>query len=238
MITGFNTDVEYDGRVYHVQTEDKGRGNPVIESLVYTGGEILTSRRSSYAGILGSNGAPEAELQKMMEAQHQQLIREIRNGQLDPEGPKPVGYNIVSNRSLDQVVLDFLGHEGGPARIRLEPEEHIALVAGETAKVPFRVVVDADDRPIAGAVVRAKLLSTAHRPRKLFRGSTGEDGRIEVELELPPFEEDADAAVLFQVEAAGCNAEMKQFVRKQRASATEGGAGEPVPRIPEAGSAT
>ncbi len=47
MITGFNTDVEYEGRVFHVQTEDKGRTNPVVESLVYSGGEIVASRRAS-----------------------------------------------------------------------------------------------------------------------------------------------------------------------------------------------
>ena len=32
MVTGFNTDVEHAGRVYHVQTEDKGAGNPLIET--------------------------------------------------------------------------------------------------------------------------------------------------------------------------------------------------------------
>ena len=37
------------------------------------------------------------------------MIRDIRNGKFDPDGPKPFGYNIVSNRSLDEVVLDYLG---------------------------------------------------------------------------------------------------------------------------------
>jgi hypothetical protein len=214
MITGYNTDVEYDGRVYHVQTEDKGRGNPVIESLVYTSGEILTTRRSSYAELFESGQPTEAELQKRMEVQHQQLIRDIRNGVFDPDGPKPVGYNIVSNRSLDEVVLTFLCQESGPRRIRLEPEQHVVLIAGEQVRVRFKVVVDDDDRPVAGAVVRAKLISTAERPKTLFRGSTENDGKIEVELDLPAFSEDTDSAVLFQVEAAGRNAEMKQFVRR------------------------
>ena len=44
MITGFNTDVEYDGRTFHVQTEDRGQRNPVVESLVYSGGEIVATR--------------------------------------------------------------------------------------------------------------------------------------------------------------------------------------------------
>ena len=49
MITGFNTDVKYRGVVYHVQTEDKGEGNPMIETLIYKGGEILGSRGASVA---------------------------------------------------------------------------------------------------------------------------------------------------------------------------------------------
>jgi len=43
VITGFNTDIKHNEKVYHVQTEDKGLQNPYIESLVYVGGEILDS---------------------------------------------------------------------------------------------------------------------------------------------------------------------------------------------------
>ena len=43
MITGFNTDIKHNDKVYHIQTEDKGLQNPYIESLVYVGGEILAS---------------------------------------------------------------------------------------------------------------------------------------------------------------------------------------------------
>ena len=54
MMTGFNTDVDFEGRIFHVQTEDKGVDNPVVESLVYSGGEIVTSERSSYQDLLQS----------------------------------------------------------------------------------------------------------------------------------------------------------------------------------------
>ena len=56
MITGFNTDIKHNEKVYHVQTEDKGVGNPYIESLVYVGGEILASKKTSYADILNADG--------------------------------------------------------------------------------------------------------------------------------------------------------------------------------------
>ncbi len=47
VITGFNTDIEHDGVVYHVQTEDKGLDSPLILSLVYSGGAILASKTIS-----------------------------------------------------------------------------------------------------------------------------------------------------------------------------------------------
>ena len=52
MITGYNTDVEFDGVVYHVQTEDKGVETPIILSLVYSGGAILASKRSPYDDLV------------------------------------------------------------------------------------------------------------------------------------------------------------------------------------------
>ena len=47
MITGYNTDVRHVETVVHVQTEDKGRGNPFIESVVYVAGRVVATKRSS-----------------------------------------------------------------------------------------------------------------------------------------------------------------------------------------------
>src|SRR5258706_14113391 len=99
MITGFNTDVDYEGRVFHVQTEDKGFDNPVVESLVYTAGEIITSRRASYGDLLKSPDYSDAELARRMESQHQAIIREIMAGRFDPDGPRRVGDNMCTNSS-------------------------------------------------------------------------------------------------------------------------------------------
>ena len=46
MISGFNTDVEFGGVVYHVQTEDKGLKSRLFVSLVYDHGTILASKRT------------------------------------------------------------------------------------------------------------------------------------------------------------------------------------------------
>ena len=54
VLPGFNTDFKYKGLVYHVQTEDGGTDNPVIVSLIYRGGRILASKKTSYAHLIGN----------------------------------------------------------------------------------------------------------------------------------------------------------------------------------------
>lgn len=83
MITGFNTDVKFGETTYHVQTEDKGESNPLIESLVYMGGQILESFRTSYQEYLNSGDFKELTLHKILESQHRQLVMAIRRGQFE-----------------------------------------------------------------------------------------------------------------------------------------------------------
>lgn len=81
MITGFNTDISYDGTTYHVQTEDKGNANPLILSLVYVRGTILAAKRTSYVKEL-ENGLTEQQLQVMLEKQHRTILAIIKAGRI------------------------------------------------------------------------------------------------------------------------------------------------------------
>lgn len=82
MITGFNTDVEYEGTVYHVQTEDKGLDSPLLLSLVYVGGAILASKRSRYDDLI-EKGFDERELAERLNRQHKLICAAIRAGRID-----------------------------------------------------------------------------------------------------------------------------------------------------------
>ena len=214
MLTGFNEDVEYDGQLFHVQTEDKGVGNPVIESLVYTGGEIVGSRRGSYADLKTPAGFPESEVQRRLEGQHKAIIREVLSGRFDPDGPKPFGHNIITNRSLDEVVLGHLANSVGNEIIRLEIEAGQAFEEGTRPTLRLRVLGEESDRPIAGARVTVKLITNREKPSELFSGTTGPDGRVAATFEIPDLA-GASAAVLCQAEGAGSNAEIKQMIRER-----------------------
>jgi len=81
MITGYNTDVEHDGVIYHVQTEDKGLETPLLLSLVYAGGAILASKRSTYHDLIAA-GFDEAVLLERLQRQHRLICAAINAGRL------------------------------------------------------------------------------------------------------------------------------------------------------------
>jgi len=82
VLTGFNTDVEYDGVVYHVQTEDKGLQTPFILSLVYTGGAILASKRSPYDDLV-AGGFDEGILAQRLSRQHKLICAAVHAGRIE-----------------------------------------------------------------------------------------------------------------------------------------------------------
>jgi hypothetical protein len=82
VITGFNTDIEHDGVVYHVQTEDKGLDTPLILSLVYSGGAILASKRARYEDLIASGYSDEA-LSERLTRQHKLICAAIYAGRIE-----------------------------------------------------------------------------------------------------------------------------------------------------------
>lgn len=82
MITGFNTDIERDGVVYHVQTEDKGLDSPLILSLVYSGGEILAAKRTPYEDLI-AEGFTDQALAERLKRQHRLICAAINAGRIE-----------------------------------------------------------------------------------------------------------------------------------------------------------
>ena len=82
MILGFNHNVVYKGEVFHVQTEDSGVKNPHIITLLYRGGVILCSKKTSYADILKMDNF-ESVVEELMKAQHKEMMRRLKSGEFD-----------------------------------------------------------------------------------------------------------------------------------------------------------
>lgn len=104
MIPGYNHNVNYKECVYHVQTEDSGLENPHIITHLFVGGNIIDSRKTSYADSVKSDGLNEM-LVDLMQDQHKGMLKDLIGGRLDKQ---------ISERSAGAATLN------GPAPINVE----------------------------------------------------------------------------------------------------------------------
>jgi hypothetical protein len=82
MVMGFNTDIKHDGVVYHIQTEP--RKDAGIDTTVYTRGAVIYKFKSSYQDLLDSPDFSDEKLKQRLEAQHRQIIANLRAGEIKP----------------------------------------------------------------------------------------------------------------------------------------------------------
>ena len=274
MITGFNTDVKHKSRVFHIQTEDKGEGNPFVESLVYVGGEILATKRTSYAEVV-SAGRDDGAIQELMEQQHRTMIAAIQRGRFDgpngsvtvPEGmsstsdpapssmppPAPAAAARVpepakavkvekpekaavkpakgekgdatappgtksplaeSDRSLDQMVLEYLVSDDVPEDVDLSLSPTPDFVAGRSVQTKLKATSGSPARPLAGASVSVRILSTSARASTAFQGKTASDGSCYLSFMVPAFP-NGNAAAVIRVTGGKASSEVQYSIKKK-----------------------
>lgn len=242
MITGFNTDIKHNEKVYHVQTEDKGVGNPYIESLVYVGGEILASKKTSYAEQL-KTGVDDKWIGGLMEQQHRTMIAAIKRGRFDapadvtkstprpgptlsadasalldiPTSTESAAPPIVINeeKTLDQVIIDYLASEAESEHLELSLIDQIDFFAGTPIEMRIAARKSLSQTPIPAAAIEVKVISTVEPPRVIFRGKTAADGTAVVRCTIPAFR-DGTAAVIISAQSPIGNDEVKQLVKRKK----------------------
>ena len=123
MISGMNTETEYQGKVYHIQTEDGGRQNPVITTQLFFKGAILFTQRTRYADIIKAEYLGDL-VKDLMKQQHTQIIKDLLSGKLlekktaqlqstgkspQTELKSPPSQNQAkAKKNLDELILDYL----------------------------------------------------------------------------------------------------------------------------------
>ena len=242
MITGFNTDIKHNEKVFHVQTEDKGVGNPYIESLVYVGGEILASKKTSYAEQL-KGGIDDKWIGSLMEQQHRTMIAAIKRGRFDQPAdttktaarpPLPTltqsdpgvvfedaaaapaaATAIDEEKTLDQVIIDYLASEAESEHLELALLDHIDFFAGAPIEMRVSARKSLSQSPIPAAAIEVKVISTVEPPRVIFRGKTAADGTTTVRCTIPAFR-DGTAAVIISAQSPIGNDEVKQLVKRRK----------------------
>ena len=240
MITGYNTDVRHNEVVFHVQTEDKGEGNPTIESLVYVGGQVLATKRASYADLL-SEGKDDKSIVALMDHQHRTMIAAIRHGKFDerlialsgmrvearpgtgeravlqvpmaPAAPAVSGMMAAraAERSLDQVILEYLTNEADQEQLLLLFDGEPDLQRGGTSTVALRTSSSKSGSPVSNAQISVKMISTIAEPRQLSAGRADDQGAIRLSFDIPAAVRGTAALIITAVSSIG-RAELKHLL--------------------------
>lgn len=117
MIPGYNHNVKYRETIYHVQTEDSGVDNPHIITHLFVGGNIIDSRKTSYADIAKNDRLKEM-LVELMQDQHKGMLRDLIGGRFDHK---------LAERSINAAILN------GPAPLNVEAgAQHRTSILGPT----------------------------------------------------------------------------------------------------------
>jgi hypothetical protein len=126
-LTGFNHNIKHKGRVFHVQTEDSGVNNPHIITHLFVGGNIMASKKTSYADILNAENLTEV-VRELMEEQHKEMLRNLINGVYD---------NLESGAPVRHYEPGQLASEEEAAKTQLHAGKSLSPKAPPTAPRPL-----------------------------------------------------------------------------------------------------
>ena len=228
VITGYNTDVEYDGVVYHVQTEDKGLQTPIILSLVYIGGAILASKRAPYDDLV-ARGFDEQILVERLQRQHKLICAAVHAGRIE-DLKRMSERDAASSRSAarartstaDQVresdreapQADHSSSapdlDDAPLTVKLINEP--VLRGGKSVLLRLLVtrLAKGGRTPAANVKLVLKTLGTAFATN-VIDSLTDDRGMAAISVSLPEFRT-GRAAILVQVEDNGVTAELRRII--------------------------
>jgi len=219
MITGFNTEIKYRTTVFHIQTEDKGEKNPIIETLIYVGGEIIDAKRLSYDELLKS-GLVKDKLKELMEEQHKKVIALIKQGkyskycQKEVKEEKKVEQQVIP-KSLDQVILDYITEHSKDEKLVLEIKGDDKLIESYPASLLIKSTNQSNGKPIAKTKIVIKIISTIRKPVVVFEGHTNDNGTLNIDFIVPEFPH-GNAAIIIQGFSELGNDEIKALIKKNK----------------------
>jgi len=180
MLFGHNTNVQVGETTYHVQTEDRGATNALIDTTVYFYGRVLHRRTNNYFDLLPLNSNSEQALKRRLDLQHSAVIEELRAGRLllplPREAKSPAGANAsnaapgLSNAALPKILTLVLINSK-------------SWLAGKHATLDVSVQNRESGEALNHARVVARVEGAADSNE--FKTETGIDGRALLEFDMP-----------------------------------------------------
>ena len=171
---GHNTNVTVGEVRYHVQTEDRGGAQALIDTMVYLNGRVVHRLTTDYRDLLPIDAANEPILKQRVDEQHQAVMEELRSQklQISPALPKP---GVPAPAAL-------VGAAGPKLSLRIQNAGD--WLRGRHASLKVRVT-DEMSSPVGRAHVTARIEGAAEPVE--VGGLTDEDGTTSLEFDIPKF---------------------------------------------------
>jgi len=83
MEAGLNSDIQVQGKNYHVQTEDWGWENPFIVTKIFSQGAVLKSYKMPYQEVFRSPFASRESIRTALERQHREILDRLVSGHIE-----------------------------------------------------------------------------------------------------------------------------------------------------------
>ncbi|MCK5825880.1 MAG: hypothetical protein KAG93_02500 [Desulfuromusa sp.] len=116
MIVGFNHNITYQSVSFHVQTEDGGLRRPQLVTLLYHGGTIISSKKTTYADIIKVDNLDQV-VEELAKEQHKGMLRSLTKGEFDE---RIVEFGISLGTSTSQPVQKPLVNQPPPEQQKAE----------------------------------------------------------------------------------------------------------------------
>jgi hypothetical protein len=141
---GFNNNVKYKGRAFHIQTEDSGLDKPhVITHLFADGGRVIKSHKRSYASHVTDDGVV-AFVRQLMKGQQLEMALALRDGRFD---------EIIDGRAIGGVeVLDY-PPKVDVQKLATQKKTRVQADGGSEQASVARIPIAADAKPAKAANV-------------------------------------------------------------------------------------
>jgi len=191
MVFGHNSNVKLGETTYHVQTEDRGVTNALIDTTVHSQGRVLHRRTNNYLDLLPLDADREEALKLRVDEQHRNVMEEIRNGTLQLPVP------VVAKRVVPVALAPPVVAEIAPLVLTLTNAKNWLVGKRATLLVSVR---RASGEIVPGARVTARMEGAAEAQE--FTADTNETGEVHLEFDMPRL---AGAEAALVIEAAENN---------------------------------
>ncbi len=195
MLFGHNTNVSVGETLFHVQTEDRGVVNALIDTTVYLRGRVLHRLTNNYLDLIPMNTQREELLRKRVDLQHRTVVEALRSGVLHLTLPKLTAEETAAEKR--DVNPPILHNPPAVAALTVELMNPRSWLLGKRASLEITVRRKEDARAVFAALVKATIEGAA-QPAS-FSAATGNDGKAQLEFDMPRL---AGTEIALNIEAA------------------------------------